>query len=158
MVDKTKIINFIQDFGCCKIEHIQILFNCKNDNIKNILNNNMISRKGDILVHNTQKINNNMIIALDILCKFKNRLLKYYKNYEPIYISFLNKDNLLYHIIVSDTDNQKGIVKLINAYPLTIPKADKLVLAFPNNQELENINCDIPFIFTTYPDFEILNS
>ena len=34
MVDKTKVLNFMQDFGCAKIEHLQILFNDKNNNFK----------------------------------------------------------------------------------------------------------------------------
>lgn len=33
-------------------------------------------------------------------------------------ITFLTKDNLLYHIIVAEEDNKKGIIKLVNSYPL----------------------------------------
>ena len=51
----------------------------------------------------------------------------------------------------------RGIVKLVNSYPLSLPKADKLILAFPDGGELENIDCEIPFLYATYPNLEILN-
>ena len=34
MENKEKVLNFLQDFGCCKLEHLQILFNDKNNNFK----------------------------------------------------------------------------------------------------------------------------
>lgn len=65
MDDKLKIINFIQDFGCATLKQLQILFNKPNDNFKDILSSNVISRKGDIFVHNTatidMKILNNIV-------------------------------------------------------------------------------------------------
>ena len=70
----------------------------------------------------------------------------------------LTNKHLLYHIIVANEDNKKGIVKLINSYPLSLPKADKLILAFPDREELENIDCEIPFLYTTYPELEVLNN
>jgi len=67
----------------------------------------MVHKKGDIFVHNTKKIDYNMLVALDILCKYKkrNRLAKYYLAYNPISISFLSNDNLLYHVIVANEEN-----------------------------------------------------
>lgn len=158
MVDKLKVMNFIQDFGCAKLEQLKILFNDKDNNFKDILSNNMVSKKEDIFVHNTKRIDNNMIIALDILCKYKNRIVKFYKGYEPIYITFLTNENLLYHIIVATEENRKGIIKLINSYPLSMPKVDKLILAFPDISDLQNIDCEIPFLYTAYPELEILNN
>lgn len=158
MIDKLKVTNFLQDFGCAKLSHLQILFNSPADNFKSILNGNIVSKKEDIFVHNTKKINENMLVALEILCKYKPRLVKYYQGYEPVYITFLTNENLLYHIIVATKENQKGIVKLVNSYPLSLPKADKLILAFPDREELSNIDCEIPFLYTSYPEFEILNN
>ena len=157
MVNNLKIINFLQDFGCARINQLQILYDDKNNSFKSILTSNMVSRKGDILVHNTKKINEKMLIALDILCKYKNRFVKFYQGYDPILITFLTGENLLYHIIVADENNKKGIVKLVNSYPLSLPKADRLILAFPDSGELQNIDCDIPFLYTSYPDLEVLN-
>lgn len=157
MVDKLKVINFLQDFGCARVKQLQILFNDKNNNFKNVLDGNMVSRKDDIFVYNTKKIDEKMLIALDILCKFKDRLSKYYIGYEPVVITFLTKDNLMYHIIIADEENQKGIVKLVNAYPTSLPKADKLILAFPYSSELENIDCDVSFLYTIYPELEVIN-
>ena len=94
MVNKLKVINFLQDFGCARLD----------------------------------------------------------------FITFLTKEDLLYHIIVADEENKKGIVKLVNSYPKSLPKADKLILAFPNGEELENIDCEIPFLYTKYPELEILNN
>lgn len=158
MIDKIKVINFLQDFGCARLEHLQKLFNAENDNFKDILNSNLVSKKNDIFVHNTRKIDDAMLVALDILCKYKTRLYKYYLGYEPIFITFITKENLLYHIIVANEENSKGIVKLVNSYPLSIPKADKLILAFPDSTDLESIDCKIPFVYTTYPKLEIINN
>lgn len=159
MVDKVKVINFLQDFGCAKLEQLQILFNDKTENFKSIVSSNMISKKDNIFVHNTKKIDNNMLVAIDILCQYKKnkRLTKFYLGNKPIYISFLTKENLMYHIVVADEENKKGIVKIINNYPLSLPKADKLILAFTDGGELENITCDIPFLYCTYPNLEIIN-
>lgn len=157
MVDRLKVINFLQDFGCAKLSHLQKLFGNENDNFKNILYSNVVSKKGDIFVHNTRKINDNMLVALDILCKYKKRLIRFYQGYEPVYITFLTNEHLLYHIIVANEDNKNGIVKLVNSYPLSIPKADRLILAFPNEKELENIECDIQFLYTSYPELKVLN-
>ncbi len=155
MTDTIKIINFLQDFGCARINQLQKLFNNADINLKNILSENIISRKGDILVHNTKTIDNSMLVALDILCKYKTRLKTFYRGYFPIAITFLSKDNLVYHIIVANEENKKGIIKVINSSLL--PKSDKLILAFPDKEELNNINCETPFLYCTYPEFEILN-
>ena len=158
MVNKLKVINFLQDFGCARLDQLQKLYGEENNNFKNILDGNMVSKKGDIFVHNTKRIDEKMLIALDILCKYKNKFVRFYQGYEPVYITFLTKENLLYHIIVADEENKKGIVKLVNSYPLSIPKADKLILAFPDSADLENIDCKIPFVYTTYPELEIINN
>lgn len=157
MIDKIKVMNFLQDFGCSRLSQLQILFNDNNNNFRNLLDNSMVSKKGDIFVHNTRKIDDKMLVALDILCKFKPRLSKFYLGYNPVVITFLTKENLMYHIIVADDENKKGIVKLVNSYPLSLPKADRLILAFPDREELDNIECEIPFLYTTYPNFEIIN-
>lgn len=159
MIDNLKIENFLQDFGCARLEHLQILYGEKNNNFKNILRSNNVRKKENVFVHNTRTINNKMLVALDILCEYKKRkrLNRYYLGYDPVIISFLSNDNLLYHIIVATTEQKKGIVKKVNSYPLSIPKADKLILAFPDVSELENIECNIPFLYCTYPELEIQN-
>lgn len=156
MVEKIKVINFLQDFGCARLNQLQILYNDEKNNFKSVLSGRMVSKKDDIFVHNTKKIDEKMLVALEILCKYKSKLVKYYRNRKPIFITFLTKDNLLYHIIVADEENQEGIVKFINC-SLLIPQVDKLILAFPNRDELENINCEIPFLYTTYPGLEVIN-
>ena len=100
MNDELKIINFIQDFGCATLKQLQILFNKPHDNFKNILSNNIISKKGDIFVYNTARIDMKTIYALDILCKYKNRYRYFHRGFDPVYITFLSKENLLYNIIV----------------------------------------------------------
>ena len=158
MIDNQKVINFIQDFACAKLEQLQTIFNDDKNNFKSILNSNMVSKKGNVFVHNTKQIDEQMLIALDILCKYKNRFVKFHKGYEPVFITFLTKDNLLYHIIVANENNKNGVVKLVNSYPLSIQQADKLILAFPDSKEFKNINCEIPFLYCTYPKLEIINN
>lgn len=115
MYNKEKVINFLQDFGAARIDQLQRLFNEYNNNFRDILSSNMVSKKGDIFIHNTKKIDENMLVALDILCRYKNRFKTFHRNNFPIYITFLTKDNLLYHIIVADEGNKKGIIKLVNS-------------------------------------------
>ena len=81
MVDKLKVINFSQDFGCAKLSHLQILYDDKNNNFKNVLDGNIVSKKDDIFVHNTERINEKMLVSLDILCKYKNGFIKFYQGY-----------------------------------------------------------------------------
>lgn len=157
MNESLEILNFIQDFGCAKIEQIEKLFGSKNINFKNILNSNMVSKKNDIYVHNTKTIDETMLIAIDILCKFKNRFVIAKPKFYPVKIAFLSNDNELYNIIVADKEHKKGIIKLINSYDENLPQADKLILAFPDDSDLYNIECNIPFLYCTYPDLEIKN-
>ena len=157
MIDKLKVLNFLQDFGCAKLQHLQKLFGDGDTNFNNILYNNSISRKGEVLIHNTKRLDDKMLIALDILCKFKSRLANYWVGYTPINITFLTKDNIKYHIIVAVEENTKGIIKLINSSPLPIPKADRLILAFSSGGEVNNIECEIPFLYCIYPELEIIN-
>ena len=157
MVDELKVINFLQDFGCAKLEQLKILFNAPEDNFKRILFGNMISKKGNIFVHNTKNIDNSMLVALDILCKYKGRFKQFNKGYVPIYITFITKDNVLYHIIVVDEGNEKGIIKRINNSPPLLPNADKLILAFKDRGEVNNIRCNIPYLYGTYPNLEVIN-
>ena len=155
--EEIKVINFLQDFGCATLRQLQILFCKPNDNFKDILSGNLVSKNGEVFVHNTKTIDDKMLVALDILCKYRNKLSKYYLGYYPVYISFLTKENLLYNIIVADDENAKGIVKIVNSYNITLPKADKLILAFKDEGELENIDCEIPFLYCTYPGLEVIN-
>ena len=87
MVDKTKVINFLQDFGCARLNQLQILFGDADNNFKNILSSNIISRKGNVFVHNTKKIDEKVLAALDALCKYQDRYVKFYRGYDPIYIT-----------------------------------------------------------------------
>ena len=50
-----------------KLSRLQKLFRDKNDNFRNILYSNMVSKKGDIFVHNTRKINDNTLVARYIM-------------------------------------------------------------------------------------------
>lgn len=98
-------------------------------------------------------------MCLNYLAKtYKKRLIRFYQVYEPVYISLLANEHLLYHIIVANEDNKKEIVKLINSYPLSLPKADKLILVFPDREELENIDCEVPFLYTIYLELVVLNN
>lgn len=157
MNDDLKIINFIQDFGCATLKQLQILFNRPNDNLKNILSSNVISRKNDIFVHNTATIDMKMICALEILCKYKNRFKYFHKGFEPVYITFLSKDNLLYNIIVSDKNNELGVVKLLRIKSPMLSEADKLILLFEDENCFEKIESETPYIYCTYPEIKIVS-
>lgn len=156
--EKIKILNFIQDFGCCTLKQLQILYNKPNDNFKDILKENFVSKKGDIFVYNKLSIDMKMISALDVLCRYKKRFKLYHKGYDPVYITFLTKDNLLYNIIVTDKANEQGVLKLLRIKSPMIPEADKYILLFQDDTCFEQIECSTPFIYCIYPSLKILQN
>ena len=85
-----------------------------------------------------------------------DQLQKLYNAPEDNFKNIL-KENILYHIIVADEGNEKGIVKLVNAYSPSLPRADRLILAFKDRGELENIKCEFSYLYCTYPGLEEIN-
>ena len=157
MVDRQKVINFLQDFGCAKLEQLQILFDKPNYNFKSILINNVINKKGDIFVHSLKKINIKMISAIEVLCKFKKRLLNFHKGYDPVYITFLTNENVLYNIIVTDKSNENGVLKLLKTNSTSIPEADKFIILFEDKECFNKIECKTPCLYCVYPNIQIIN-
>ena len=155
--EKIKVINFLQDFGCATLEQLQILFNKPNDNFRDILNGNIISKKRNIFIHNTQELDMKMIYALDVLCKYKGRFKQFHRGFYPIYITFLAKDNTLYNIIVTDKENEKGLLKLLRANSPIISEADKFILLFEDEKSFNDIECNVPYIYCVYPELKIIN-
>ena len=155
--ERVKIINFIQDFGCCDIKHLQILFNKPKDNFKDVLCNNFISKKGNIYVHNNSNIDKKMLIALDVLCKYKKKLKLYHKGFDPVYITFMTQDNTLYNIIVTDKQNEQGVLKLLKNQSPSIPEANKFIILFQDDVCFETIRCNTPYAYCIYPELKILN-
>lgn len=154
--ENLKIINFLQDFGCATISQLQILFNKPNDNLKNVLTSNFVSKKGDIFVHNNSLINYKMISAIDVLCQYKGRFTQFYKGFDPVYITFLTKDNTLYNIIVTDKTNEQGVLKLLKTSSPYIPEADKFIILFKDDTCFDKIECSTPYIYCIYPELQIL--
>ena len=115
------------------------------------------AKKGDIFVYNTARIDMKTIYALDILCKYKNRYRYFHRGFDPVYITFLSKENLLYNIIVTDKSNENGILKLLKINSPAIPEADRLILLFKDDSCLNNIVCNTQFAYCVYPEMKILN-
>ena len=156
MVDNVKVINFLQDFGCAKLEHLQILFEDKKKSFKQILNSNMVSKRGDIFVHNTRTLNEKMLIALDILCVFKPVAKRYCPGSNPSIITFYTTENWKCNILIADKENQKGMVKFLNSKIEFMHNTDKLLVVFYDDTEVENIECEIPIYYIIYPKLEVI--
>lgn len=155
--EKIKIVNFLQDFGCAKLKQLQILYNKPKDTFKDILGSNIISKKGEIFIHNAKSLDMKMIYALDVLCKYKGRFKQFHRGFFPVYLTFLTEDNVLYNIIVTDKDNEQGVLKLLKTNSPSIPEADKLILLFEDELCFENIVCSTPYIYCVYPELKIIN-
>ena len=149
-----KIINFLQDFGCSTQEQLCKLFG-NNIDFKYILGTGNVSKKGQIFVHSLKTIDNKMIAALDVLCKYKGRYKHFYANFDPIYITFLTNENILYHIIVTDKNSEKGVLKLLKN-ELSIPGADKMILLFEDTEMYSKIECKKEYLYCTYPPVKIV--
>lgn len=154
--EKVKIINFIQDFGCCTLKQLQILFDMPNNNFKDILQSNFVSKKGEIIVYNKATIDMKMIYALDVLCRYKKRLKHYHKGYDPTYITFLTTDNMLYNIIATDKTNEQGVLKLLRIESPVIPEADKFILLFQDEVCFNEMKSSTPFAYCVYPELKII--
>jgi len=155
--EKVKVINFLQDFGGATLKQLQILYNKPNDNFKDILTSNLISKKGDVFVHNHEILDMKMISALDVLCKYKGRFVQFHKGFGIVHIIFLSKENLLYNIIVTDKENEKGILKLLKTNSPLIPEADKFILLFEDEECFRDIECNTSYIYCIYPELRIIN-
>ncbi len=151
---EKKIINFLQDFGCSTKEQLGKLFG-NNIDFKYILGTGNVFKKGHIYAHNLKIIDNKMLAALDVLCKYKGRYKHFYANFEPIYITFLTNENLLYHIIVTDKNSEKGVIKLLKS-ELSILDADKLILLFEDTEMYSKIECNKEYLYCTYPPVKIV--
>jgi len=154
--EKIKVINFLQDFGGATLKQLQILYDKPNDNFKDILTENLVSKKGEIFIHNSEILDMKMISALDVLCKYKGRFKQFHKGYSPVYIRFLTKNNLLYNIIVVDKESEKGVLKLLRNDSM-LPEADKYILLFEDEECFSNIECKVPYIYCVYPELRIIN-
>ncbi len=155
--EKIKIINFLQDFGCATIKQLQILYNKPRDNFRDILTSNLVSKKGDILIHNNSELNIKTIYALDVLCKYKGRFKQFHKGYDPVYLTFLTKDNTLYNIIVTDKKSEQGVLKLLRTNSPYIPEADKFIILFEDAEYFGKIESKTPFVYCIYPELKIIN-
>lgn len=155
--ERIKIINFLQDFGCATLKQLQVLYNKPNDNFKDILIGNLVSKKGDIFIHNNAELNMKTINALNVLCRYKGRYKQFHKGYDPVYITFLTKDNILYNVIVTDKNSEQGVLKLLKVNSPIIPEADKFILLFQDDSCFENVECNTPFAYCVYPELKVIN-
>lgn len=154
---ETKIINFIEDFGCISEEQLKTLFDCTKSEIKNVLHSHFINKKGNIFVHKQKSIDKKILAAIDVLCEYKGRFKQFYKNFEPIYITFLSKSNELYNIIVSEKADEKGIIKMIRNKPSGSWNCDKLILLFEDTEMIDKIDTDIPYLYCIYPHIQVID-
>lgn len=150
---EDKIINFLQDFGCSSQEQLIKLYG-NNIDFKYILSTGNVSKKGNIYVHNLKSIDKKMLAALDVLSSYKGRFKQFHINFEPIFITFLTNENLLYHIIVSDKNNEKGVLKLLKSNS-QFQDADRLILLFEDLEMYSKIECKTEYLYCTYPPVKI---
>lgn len=152
---ENKIINFLQDFGCSSQEQLNILFG-NNIDFKYILGTGNVSKKGNTYIHNLKVFDKKMIAALDVLCKYKGRYKNFHANFNPIYITFLTNENVLYHIIVTDKNDEKGVLKLLKNVEFSIPDADKLIILFEDLEMYSKLECKKQYLYCTYPPVKIV--
>ena len=154
--EKNKIINFLQDFGCANLKQLQILFDEPKNNFKDVLKTGFVNKKGDIFVHSRNSIDMKTIYALEVLCKYKGRYKKYYKEKYPVEIAFITNENLVYYVIVTDKQSERGIIKYLENKSQELNGADRLILLFEDEECLEKIKCKTEYIYCVYPNLRII--
>ena len=90
--------------------------------------------------------------------QYKKRLIHFRKGYDPVYITFLTKNDILYNIIVTDKNNEKGVLKLLSINPPYFQEADKYIVLFEDEESFDNIECCVPCLYCTYPEIKIVNN
>lgn len=63
-----------------------------------------------------EKLSLKMIHALNVLCRYKGRFKQFHKGYDPVYITFLTKDNILYNVNVINMLNINEFIYFIFVY------------------------------------------
>ena len=162
MVDdkQLKVLNFLQDYGCARLDQLQILFDSPNYNFNKLLRTPFISKKGNVFIHNTRRLNEKMLAALDIICIYKNEkrindIDFIGPSVNPVMLTFPDTDDNRYDIIVADKTDEQSIVKKINNL-VFMPKADKYIFMFKDDMQITNIKFEKPYIYCTYPEINIL--
>ncbi len=82
---------------------------------------------------------------------------QFHKRYDPVYITFLTKDNTLYNVIVTDKNSEQGALKLLKINSPIIPEADKFILLFQDYSCFEMVECNTPFAYCVYPELKVIN-
>lgn len=153
---ETKIINFIEDFGCITERQLYILFECDKSTLKNILHHHFINKKDDVFVFKQKRIDKKILAAIDVLCEYKGQYKEFYRNFNPIYLTFLKKNNELYNVIITEKADEKGIIKMLKNKPSKNWKCDKLILLFEDTEMIDKIETDMPYLYCTYPPVDIV--
>lgn len=67
---------------------------------------------------------------------------------------FLQK-NILYNVIVTDKNNEQGVLKLLKINSPIIPEADKFIILFEDDSCFDNIKT--PYAYCVYPELKVIN-
>ena len=88
-----------------------------------------------------EELNMKTINALNVLCRYKGRFKQFHKGYDPVYITFLTKENILYNVIVTDKNNEQGVLKLLIVISPIFPDIPDTVLTYVHQSTVLTIHC-----------------
>lgn len=147
---QNEIMQFILNYKTATEEQIIKLTSCNMQDISYLLSNQLIikDKETGLIYHKIRGIDVKFMVALDVVCMYKEDLQTYYKAKFPVIISFVAYD-VSYDIIVSKEIEQKRICELLDE----ISFSDKIILIIENKETLNvsDINTNREILICTYP-------
>ena len=64
----------------------------------------------------------------------------------------------MYHIIVSDKCDEKGLLKLLRINSAIISEANKFILLFKDEECFNDIECNVTYVYCVYSEMNIINT
>lgn len=147
---QNEVMQFMLNFKTATEEQIIKLTKCNVQDISYLLSNQLIikDKETGLIYHKIRGIDVKFMIALDVICMYKEELQSYNKSKFPVIISFVAYD-VSYDIIVSKEIEQKRICELLDE----ISFSDRIILIIENKETLDvsYINTNREILICTYP-------
>lgn len=147
---QNEVLQFLLVFNTATVKQLIQLTNCTVQDINYLLSNKLIEKdkKTNFIYHRIRGFDVKVMVALDIICKYKKDIQKYSKGRFPSIINF-TVDDTTYDIIVARTIEQESILQKLDEKSF----ADKVILVIENKEmyNVADINTNRECLICTYP-------
>lgn len=147
---QNEVLEFILNYKTATEEQIIKLTGCSKKDISYLLSNKLIikDKEKELIYHKLKGLDIKYMIALELICMYKDSLQSFSKSKFPVIISFFAYDTS-YDVIVAKEIEQKRICELLDE----ISFSDRIILIIENIETLNvsDIKTDREILICTYP-------